>query len=761
MRGTRWLVLVAIVAILCGVGLTWRAQKKVLKSQAPPRPQALPADIVSSGEKWQYTKTNEDTHCKIVDIFAGGVQQTKDSSRVDLQDVTLMLYHDCAKTYDLAKSAAATFYPADNRLYSEGAVEITRGVPVSGQPAHALVSIRPAGGVFFDTNTARIETDRPCSFAFQNGGGQSTGASYDPAAHNLFLKSDVKLEWKPAGPAAKLMKIEAGSGEYREPESEIWLKPWGRLTRENTVVEGQNAVVYIQDDASGHKVIRKVVANMARGSDTYPNRKLQYAADDVWVYYDDDGRLQKITAQTNAQLVSTSAASETSIAASHVDLNFEPLEDDSVLSNVWCSGHAVVTSRPLPAPGRQLPETQVLRSETLEMKMRPGGREIDNVVTHGPGTLEFLPNLPAQHHRLLEGRDMVFTYGPQNYLETFRAAGVKTRTDPTPDELKRHQPVSITSSRDLLAHFNPQTGRLASMEQSGDFTYDEGDRKARAAKATLDSNQNLLLLDDSARIWDPTGSTSADHIRLDRRSGDFTAEGRVISSRLPDKDQNKNSQLLSGDEPLQAQARKMVSTSQNRDIHYEGGVTMWQGANRIQGDTIDVDRQKRGLMADGHVVTSLWEQPKDPSPGAAAPAPVLTIVHAPHLVYTDDDRQAVYTGGVLLTRGGLRVNSRELRAFLAESGADSRLEKALADGAVEMVETAKDRTRTGTAAHSEYYTAVQKVVLRGGRPKLVDVKGASRDVTQGDELTYFANDDRLLVNGSPNQPAASQLHKSK
>ena len=104
-------------------------------------------------------------------------------------------------------------------------------------------------------------------------------------------------------------------------------------------------------------------------------------------------------------------------------------------------------------------------------------------------------------------------------------------------------------------------------------------------------------------------------------------------------------------------------------------------------------------------------------------------------------------------------------AGIAESampaGADSRLEKALADGAVEMVETAKDRTRTGTAAHSEYYTAVQKVVLRGGRPKLVDVKGASRDVTQGDELTYFANDDRLLVNGSPNQPAASQLHKSK
>ena len=28
-------------------------------------------------------------------------------------------------------------------------------------------------------------------------------------------------------------------------------------------------------------------------------------------------------------------------------------------------------------------------------------------------------------------------------------------------------------------------------------------------------------------------------------------------------------------------------------IHYEGGVTMWQGANRIQADTVDIDREKK------------------------------------------------------------------------------------------------------------------------------------------------------------------------
>ena len=106
----------------------------------------------------------------------------------------------------------------------------------------------------------------------------------------------------------------------------------------------------------------------------------------------------------------------------------------------------------------------------------------------------------------------------------------------------------------------------------------------------------------------------------------------------------------------------------------------------------------------------------------------------------------------------VRVKGKELRAFLAESGSDSRIDKALADGAVEIVQTAEGRTRTGTGEHAEYYTDIQKVVLRGGRPKLVDsVKGSM----QGDELTYFANDGRLLGSGSPQQPVNSRIRRKK
>jgi lipopolysaccharide export system protein LptA len=224
---------------------------------------------------------------------------------------------------------------------------------------------------------------------------------------------------------------------------------------------------------------------------------------------------------------------------------------------------------------------------------------------------------------------------------------------------------------------------------------------------------------------------------------------------MPDKDPKKNSSMLSGDDPLQAQARKMTSTNHNRRVHYEGNVLMWQGANRITADVVDVDREKRNLTADGHVVSNLWEQPKDDKKGPA----VLTVVHAPHLVYTDETRLAVYSGGVDLVRGKMHVKGKELKAFLEESGADSRLEKAYADGAVEIVDTEPDRVRTGTGEHSEYYTRDQLVILTGGKPRFVDNLGNS---LEGAKLTYNADTGRLLSDGAADQPVQSRiLRKNK
>ena len=420
-----------------------------------------------------------------------------------------------------------------------------------------------------------------------------------------------------------------------------------------------------------------------------------------------------------------------------------------------------------------------MRSDNLEMRMRPGGKDIESVVTHSPGTLEFLPNGPASHHRTLEGSLMSILYGPQNRVQQYNVDNAKTQTEPTAEEKKHNRGTYNTASKALVATFDPKTSKLSSLLQNGNFTYVENDRKASASKATLD-NDNIVL-DTGAKMSDASSSTNADVIRMNQHTGDFAAEGHVRNSRAAETDpKRKSSEMLNGDDPLQAMAQKMEAHDQNHVLHYEGDVVMWQGANKLTADTVDVDRRKKVLKADGRVVSTFYDQPKKDAdqPGSkgtvtpvsakgakggkkgndSVPKPAAaTVVRAPHLVYTDDDRLAVYSGGVVLDHSGMHVTSAELRAHLAEANADSRLENAVANGKVQIDWSHPPRTRVATSEHAEYFTADDRVVLTGGRPKFVDsCKGAA----DGEKLTYFANDDSLQVDGKFSQPAQSRIDRS-
>jgi len=749
MRGTRWLLLVAIGVILCGVVLSYRTQKQSNASQVPPTPQPLPPELTSSSNDWLYVRREQKTGCLIVQISAKDASTLKDSSRTDLRgNVTLRLFHKCEAKYDQIETISASFFPQENRLYADGDVKIGLGVKGGDDEPSSLVSIGTSGATF-DIESGHADTDKPTKFVFKNGEGTATGATYDPPTRELFMKNDVKIDWEPATPNAKPMHIEAPSLAYHESTKEIDLLPTGRMTRDDAVFEGDTPVIRMQDDDKGHRTIREIDGLKVHGSDVTPNRNLQYAADRVWVNYNEAGQVQKISGEGNTKVTSTAEFSETTATSDKVDLFFDPQEHESVLTNVNCNGHAVVTSKPIAAEGHAPGETHIMRSEAIEMKMRPGGREIETVVSHVAGTLEFLPNQPVQHHRLLEGREMAIAYGAQNRIDSFRAADAKTTTEPNAEERRRNRAVSVTASRELAARFTPGTSQLAAMEESGNCTYQEGDRKAHAAKCSYDARQDVIVLDQSAFVSDATGSTSADHIRMDQNTGDFLGEGNVNSTRLPEKDQKRNSAMLSGDAPLQAQAGRMESTNRTGNHHtrYQGNAVLWQGADRISANVVEIDRDKHTLVADGNVISDLWEQPKadEKKSGAAA---ILTKIRAPHLVYTDEDRLASYTGGVKLDRQGMLVQSSQLKAWLADSDADSRLDKAFADGAVDILGHSKTASYHANSEHAEYYTDNQKIVLNGGKPQFVKTENKKTSTIQQQELTYFANDGSLRGTGA-------------
>ncbi len=728
-----------------------------VEQQAPKKPDLIPVDVSGKADDWHLIKYDA-TGLKIVEIWAQSFKQEKDSSRVELGGVRLHLFHLQREKFDSVQSPAATYQPSEDKLYSDGEVLITLAVPTEGQPTHRLVSIHTSG-VTFDTKSGKATTDRAADFTFENGTGKCVGATYDPNTKELQMNSAVQMNLNARGPNGKPMQVESGQLIYKEQISQILLSPWARLKRDTSTVEGADTIVTLQDGA-----ISLIDAQKAKGVDLDPDRQLEYSADHVVVHYTPDGDVDKVTGEPNARLISSTQYARTTTTTDRIDLEFDAGNHQTTLKTAFAHGHGYVESKPTGAPaGEQLPDTRILRSDIIEMKMRPGGKDLDTITTHSPGHLEFLPNHPGPRRRQMDGERLYITYGQHNMVQSFRSVEVSTHSDPaTPNG-----PPSQTWSKNLLADFDPKTGQMAHMKQWDDFRYVEGDRKAVAKQATLDQDTSRMTLETGARVWDKNGATSADIIHLDQASGNFTADGHVTSSRIPDK-KKQNTDLLSGDDPIQATAQRMVSTNHDSNILYEGKANMWQGGSRIRADRIEIDREAQRLVAAGSVETQLIEKQKDDkqqgpkqeeNPGTAVKdAPrVFTMVKAAALVYTDNDRLSHYSGGVILTRPNMRIKSLELRSFLSEAGSDNSLERAYADGKVEILQTSPGRTRTGTSEHAEYYAGEDKIILRGGSPLFTDsLKGNTR----GKELTYYAADDRLLfVDGAPEQHAASRLRR--
>lgn len=753
----RWaaLSIVVVAAILAGVGASFLAKRA--NPQSTPQVSPLPKDVsaVASGWEWAYS----DGSRPVISVKARDFRQIKSPPSMDLSGVELKIYHREGAIFDRVVSEQARFSPSEGRLYSEGDVEIELGLAGTGStepstppqpgtpddppPATATLTKIRSSGVSFDNKTGRAETDRPVDFELAVGTGSAEGAIYDPQTQELRLKKAVKLRWKGRKAGRTPMDIEAGEMLYREKDGKVELYGYSRFARGGLRVEAGPAVVTIEEGEL--KLIETVEA---AGTDQRTGRKVEFGADALSLVFMDDAQVEKIIGQGKARLNNNVTSGTTRVNADRLELSFVPGKESSELTRAFATGNGVTESIPEGKPGTRA-ETRTLRSDSIEVAMRAGGEEIEEVRTHAPGSVEFTPNSLGQRKRRLEGDRITLAYAAKNQLRSFRAVKVKTRTEPDPRV--RGSALRVTSSEDLLAQFDPATSKLLTLEQWGNFDYQEGDRRARAGRAKVDEARRRTELSETARVWDRSGSTESETIIFDDAAGTTDASGQVRTVRLAEKE---------GDPPLRATAARMSTSDRNRQIRYDGSAVVWQGDNRVEGQTIDIDRQNGLLKAAGNVSTTLREEGRN----------IVTLVKAANMLYRDKERVVFYDGGVIMTRPQLRVRSRKLRAYLSGNATeeesatvpDSSLDRAFAEGAVEIVQQEPARTRTSTSEQADYYTAEGRIILEGGNPQLREVvPGNLPTITKGRRLTWYSLSDRLLVDGAAAAPVESVLKRKK
>jgi lipopolysaccharide export system protein LptA len=775
MKTLRILLLLAVTGMLAVVVWDYAGPQRAGSAGGAAEPEEIPQNLDSKASRWTWSQSSFNE--RKVEIHANTVEQIRDTTLLQLQGVELLIYRSDADSYDRIVCDSARF--DGETLYSEEEVTVLLGLTTGDAAQGGQPTTIRSTGVTFQSKTGVASTDRYTEYEFEGGVGHSVGSFYDSVHRYFRMKSEAYVERHASAAGQPPLKIQAGELTYYEIGQRVELKNGASLERGAQTLEAAEAIVHLEEG-----VIRRITATDAHGKEGQAARLVRFETPKLAAWYSPLQIIEHINGEGPSVMTSETAASAIRAQGNRIDLHYVTPEGatESLLREMYVRKSAVLEAKPGPGAAAKGGQIRRVSSETLHLRMDDTAENMEFVETMARGRLDVLPVEPDGSRDVLEADRIKMFYAAGNRMERLQASGnVALERQPRAEGSKagrKTEPLH-TFSGGLLGEFDPVSGDLRVLRQWANFRFEQGARSGRAEEAQFDLAANQIELKNRAEVWDPNSRTSADSLTLDEESGDFEARGRVSSAYQEKSGKAETGaggsqaetagELFAPSKPVYATAERMVSNQRSGVLEYHGKARLWQGADRIEAEQVRIERRQQKLTAQGNVVSVISEKGVDaaadqggsPAAGqggdrgvpAAQGRPIE--VRADAMRYDEATRQIEYDGGVELRRDALRVKAKELDAWLAPPGAaGSRLEKAVAGGAVEIAETAVHGPppRQGFGERAQFFPAEDKVILEGEPARVIS---ARQDTTRGSELTYHLGDDRLLVLGSPQERSYS------
>ena len=108
----------------------------------------------------------------------------------------------------------------------------------------------------------------------------------------------------------------------------------------------------------------------------------------------------------------------------------------------------------------------------------------------------------------------------------------------------------------------------------------------------------MLVLTGNPRVANGGMATTANTIRINRATGDALAQGDVKST-YSDLKEQPDGALLASSSPIHVTAHSMTARNNPGTALYSGNARLWQDANIIEAPTIEFDRDRRFVTAQG------------------------------------------------------------------------------------------------------------------------------------------------------------------
>jgi lipopolysaccharide export system protein LptA len=792
-RLRRWLMAIAVlfIAVISSMYFYARLRERNVLKEVPNK---IGINIKQTATGFQFSKS--DGKRTLFTIQASKLKQFKLDGSAELHDVSIVVYGRDSSRFDQIYGDDFTYDRRSGNVTARGTVQIDLQANPSGEaepdqsvpkelknPIHLKTS-----GLVFNQQSGDAHTDARVDFQTSQASGWAVGVSYAAKSNTLTLESHIHVALQDNE------TLFATHGRItRDPRLIVLDNP--RLERDGRTVRADQATFFLGADNDVERVLAE--GELEVQSAGANNEEIHARADEgEALLMGKQNQLRTATLTGNVHLERLGAQPMQANAGRAI-LEFavgNEVRKIHAEHGVQLAQHA--TRMGSTSTDGSEPQDVVVSAPIIDFFVASGDR-LDHAETSGAAQITISPAegstasagelSPARQRMIVTADRFVAKFAENSRPYGGKAASrlVAVHGEPNAKIISSapNLPDRVSTSNSVDADFLPEGG-IGTVVQRGGVAYNDNQpvekrTQAWAETATYTPASGMLVLSGNPRVIDGGMATTARTIRFNRTTDEAFAQGDVKSTYNELKEQ-PNGALLASSSPIHVTAANMTAHGSSAVALYQGNVRLWQDANVITAPSIQFDRDRRSLVAQGNslqpvstVLVQASDKPRSKKSGSVGESkanknhvgelPETIAITSARLIYTDAERRAHYEGGVAAKGTEFSASAETVDAYLQarsqateiqQVGELGRLERMVAEGKVIV-------TQPGRLAQGEklLYTATDnKFVLTGGPPSIFD---AERGKITGVSLTFFQADDRVLVEGEASTPVVTQTRVAR
>jgi lipopolysaccharide export system protein LptA len=815
-RLRRWLAVIAVLFTATVSGMYFYArlrQRNVLKEI----PNKIGIDIKQTANGFQFSKS--DGKRTLFTVQAGSLKQFQLDGSAELHHVSVILYGRDSSRFDQIYGDDFSYDKKSGNITAHGDVQIDLesnpaggSGPDQGTPRELKNPIHlETTDLIFNQDSGDAFTGARVDFRTPQATGWAVGVQYSGKSNTLTLVSQIHVAL--GGPQAGTLVATHGRVTH-DPHQVVLENP--RLERANGTMQSEEATFFLGPENEVQRILATGNVNAESSGDDAGQMRAR--ADEAEMFLIGKQNLlhtARLTGNVHAERIGSQPMQGDAGRAILEFVGRNELKKVHATDGVHLAQHPNSSTAPAANASEHAsqrdsePQNFDLTAPTVDFFIADGN-QLDHAQTSGAAQITISPAQNSNPAAQASTQHTVVTAG--RFDAKFAAAGTDSSSRLTsihgaPDakivNFTPQRPDRVSTSQMLDALFLPQGG-ISSIIQKGNVAYDEGQvptkrTQAWADKAVYTPADRILVLTGSPRVSEGSMATTARTIRINRATDDAFADEDVKST-YSELQEQPNGALLASASPIHVTSATMTAHNSPAVAVYRGNARLWQDANIVEAPSIQFDRDRRFLVAQGTAaqpVSTVLVQAKLVQPGPAQPGKVKSdsvpaskpqakgeskakakseekpaddgpiAITSARLTYADADRLAHYEGGVTAKGSNFTASSDTMDAYLVPRSQTSsnqrlagnisgpgQLDHLVAKGNVVV----QQPTRRAEGKTLVYTASDDKFVLTGGPPSIFD---AERGKVTGVSLTFFRGDDRVLVEGEASTPVVTQTRVAR